>query len=521
MIPALPALRTFCRLAAPLLVLLGPASLAALVPAPAAAERLALVLANHDHAAQPDLPLSETVDRLADRLEDSGFVTLRLSGLQPGRAAARLDELAPRMRAADRLVIVLSGHLVAAGRETWLLGPQAGPVPALAIATAAMPLGPLLDVAGESPGRVLILRPEDRRQPVTGPGTVAADLPEPMPQGVTLLSGPPDALLEAVDRALAPGRPLAEAAQVPGLRAGGYLPRHAGFLDADLAEEPAADTPSDPVEALTPEERGARQEAALGLDRDDRRRVQRSLALLGHDPRGIDGVFGPGTRGAIRSWQASQGLDPSGYLGSRQLDLLRDAADRRAAELEREAAQRQAEADAADRDFWRDTGSGADETGLRAYLDRHPDGLFADVARDRLRDFEDARRARVPAAERADWDRAADADSLEAYQGYLDAYPAGAFAEDARQRIAALRDDAAERARAAALAEQERGVAGNVVLRRLVETRLADLGYEPGAVDGQFDAATRRALRRFQEARGLAPTGHVDQATMVRLLIGG
>ena len=65
-----------------------------------------------------------------------------------------------------------------------------------------------------------------------------------------------------------------------------------------------------------------------------------------------------------------------------------------------------------------------------------------------------------------------------------------------------------------------RQVAGTRVARRLVENRLASLGLDPGPVDGEFDDDTRRALRRYQEARGLNVTGYVNQATMVRILLG-
>ena len=55
-------------------------------------------------------------------------------------------------------------------------------------------------------------------------------------------------------------------------------------------------------------------ESALGLDRSARRRVQRRLASAGFPPGPADGVFGPGTRAAIRRWQASRGALATGYL---------------------------------------------------------------------------------------------------------------------------------------------------------------------------------------------------------------
>jgi formylglycine-generating enzyme required for sulfatase activity len=50
--------------------------------------------------------------------------------------------------------------------------------------------------------------------------------------------------------------------------------------------------------------------------------VQQSLRAAGHDPRGIDGNLGQGTRGAIRSWQRARGLAETGYLSAEMLRLL-------------------------------------------------------------------------------------------------------------------------------------------------------------------------------------------------------
>ena len=49
------------------------------------------------------------------------------------------------------------------------------------------------------------------------------------------------------------------------------------------------------------------------------------------------------------------------------------------------------------------------------------------------------------------------------------------------------------------------------------QRRLVALGYEPGAVDGVMGRRTRSALRAFQRARGLTPTGRVDDATRAAL----
>ena len=74
------------------------------------------------------------------------------------------------------------------------------------------------------------------------------------------------------------------------------------------AEAQAAPTPTRP--ALEP----PAAEEALGLTRDGRVLIQSGLAALGFDPGPLDGVFGPGTRAAIRQWQASREMPTTGYL---------------------------------------------------------------------------------------------------------------------------------------------------------------------------------------------------------------
>lgn len=64
-------------------------------------------------------------------------------------------------------------------------------------------------------------------------------------------------------------------------------------------------------------------EAALNLDRQTIRDLQARLLVSGHDPNGIDGSIGPGTRGALRAWQSARGIDATGFLSGEQLSLLR------------------------------------------------------------------------------------------------------------------------------------------------------------------------------------------------------
>ena len=50
-----------------------------------------------------------------------------------------------------------------------------------------------------------------------------------------------------------------------------------------------------------------------------------------------------------------------------------------------------------------------------------------------------------------------------------------------------------------------------------VQTILNRLGYETGPVDGELNAATREALRKFQADAGMEPTGEVTMVTVIEL----
>ncbi len=92
-------------------------------------------------------------------------------------------------------------------------------------------------------------------------------------------------------------------------------------LAAPAAPEPQPDaTPAPAVTASTAPEA---EEAALALDRASRREIQERLTVLGFDPKGIDGVFGNGTRAAIRGWQTTIKAPETGYLNRSQLSVLR------------------------------------------------------------------------------------------------------------------------------------------------------------------------------------------------------
>jgi peptidoglycan hydrolase-like protein with peptidoglycan-binding domain len=50
-----------------------------------------------------------------------------------------------------------------------------------------------------------------------------------------------------------------------------------------------------------------------------------------------------------------------------------------------------------------------------------------------------------------------------------------------------------------------------------VQEILKDAGFEPGPVDGIMDGQTRSAIKAFQKAKSLKPTGKIDSTTLVAL----
>ena len=524
------------------------------LPVPLAAAGLALILANESY---DELRVARGAGALADeadRMAMAGFAVEVARDLDTAGLRAVLAGLESDLEAGagERVVIVLSGHWVHGRHGTWLLGTEAAGLSPVMADGAGLRLDAVLALASARPGGAIVALAETNFPGDPGPG-LAGGLPDviEVPQGVTLVRGPGTQLASFLSAIGRPGtRVTVAAAQGRALRLSGFVPADLPFLPADFrpGEEAerrawAAAEKAGSEEALSafledfPDGRFAdraraaldaleqapdRVEEALELSRDERRAIQRDLTLLGRDTRGIDGIFGPGTRGAIRSWQRQNDLDDTGFLDRDQIFRLAAQAARRAAELEAEARERQAEIDREDRTFWRDTGAGTEETGLRAYLDRFPDGLFAAIARERLDAFEAERQAAAQARDRDAWEAARDADSPAAYRRYLEDFPQGAFAEAAQDRLDALigRPDRPEMDAEDAARAAEEALGLPRVMRVLIEQRLDALGHDPGAADGRFDTDTRRAIRRYQRASDLPVTGYLTEQAVSRLLMG-
>ncbi len=67
------------------------------------------------------------------------------------------------------------------------------------------------------------------------------------------------------------------------------------------------------------------------------------------------------------------------------------------------------------------------------------------------------------------------------------------------------------------LSHEGRTVRVHQEIFRRTQGALKELGFYDGAIDGAYGPQSRRALTRFQEARGLDPSGLPDERTLVEL----
>lgn len=166
------------------------------------------------------------------------------------------------------------------------------------------------------------------------------------------------------------------------------------------------------------------------LSKDDRRLVQRSLTQSGYDTRGVDGVFGKGSRRAIRDWQASNGYRTTGRITQRQFDAIVSAGG--ASDRSRRG----------DEVAWAEARRLNDEQAYRFYLQQHPRGAYVTQARNRLdrkRDVPDyADRERRLGLSR---NQRREVEELLARAGYFPGSINGKFGPSARNAIRDYRRD--------------------------------------------------------------------------------
>ncbi|WP_108483658.1 peptidoglycan-binding protein [Oceaniglobus ichthyenteri] len=473
--------------------------------APVWAEDIALVIGNSDYRDLGRVAGANRVVTAAAALRDEDVAVIAgqdVSLIDMRDLVSQFEQMATQ---ADALLVVLAGQFVTGGNETFYL-PIDSDLPGLtALPGQSLPLSLVMQLLASAPGQAFLVLAEDGRDEERGPFLRDGIGDLAIPQGVTVLRGESAEVADLLRDQLAMRGGVVN--RVKDIQVSGFLPDNHGFLrdetgvnSAALAEARTAQAQAE-QRALTAERalralrsqldriddaawtaaqkqddadgyvryvemfpqgahadeagrlidqisgdpfRNARMaEEALNLTRAQRRSVQQDLTALGFNTRGIDGIFGQGTRTAIRNWQARIGREQSGYLDSALLRTLDNEA--RAAEAAKRAEEeaRKAEQEREDRAFWRRLGSGATESGLRAYLDRYPKGLFAAEARSQLARIDRDRRAEEEARQEQErrrqdiafWRAQGEGGSESGLRAYLNRFPRGEFAKEARARL--------------------------------------------------------------------------------------
>ena len=542
------------------------------------ADGAALVIGNGDYEHAPDAATAvRDAKSVASALEDAGWDVTHGTDLTRGTMRRLISKFAADAKDADELLIFYSGHALRTGGLTYLAPTNAKADSLTDVLFDGVPFELLVSLAAEKSGRAVIFidgaqlrgfSPTD----FVEPGITALEGPD----GVLIVSAaaPGRAVRRSswrdsrfaqmiVDRFLKPGENLASAAQTapsptwisgsvdadfalvapppPAMselereielaywrtaeRTGkaedykAYLDRYPDGTFSEFARTrlgitgETAEVPKEPE--IDPRIQAERD---LNLSRLSKRRIQEYLLALGFDPNGIDGLFGRGSRNAIRRWQLKNGYDNDGWLTQEMVDKLTEQGEVALEEQRRIAEEQRRIREAEDNAYWSATGAKATPAGYRTYLEKYPEGLHSKLARAALAKIAEAEADELARKERRAFNRASKRDTAESYRDYLGEYPEGIYRDQALARLDEI--EGAERAEAELARLEETEAALNLSDRDQlsVERRLRALGFEVGPLDGVFDERTRSGIRGFQSSRELPDTGYLDRQTVVTLV---
>lgn len=527
------------------LKILATAAVTHLAAATCWAADVALVLSADTYMYLSKTEQADTMRDITGRLRHEGFrvITARSQDVAGLRFAA--NQFASALHTdTGRVIIVMSGHFVEALSNPWLMGSDARDISALSVGQHGLALNAVTRLLADYPGRAVMLVGHQTAALDLGRGARSGIQGIAVPQGAALYWGASDQISDALKVLLTDGTTFADVSQHLADTGGskGFLSDQAGFSRTkiispgthderaywkavrDLNTEkayrhylkryPNGRSASEAYRLIAQFQTKAQaqhkqKEDDLGLSRAQRKQVQVWLSALAYETRGIDGLFGAGTRSAITKFQNDFDFSETGFLTRGSLNRLKKEAEteeRRQTEVHTKQ----------DRKMWRDAKAKNSFAAYDEYLTAFPAGIFGREALQR-------RNALAPqhgAAEKQAWNVAIFQDHPDSYATYLKSFPTGARAPEAKSRVLAFQSIADNKELMQRYRIEERANAGNSVTRLLVEQRLASLGIDPGPVDGVFDDASRRAIRVFQRSRGLDVFGMVTRDTMLRL-IGG
>lgn len=550
------------------------------IATPAWAENLALVIGNgaYKNATEAQTAVRDA-KAVGEALSDAGWTVMAGNDLDREAMRNLIARFAGEVEDADKVVVFYSGHALRTGGRTYLAPIDTDATTLTGVLFDGVPLELLLRQAADRAGDAIVFIDGAQLRGFTPtefvePGLAALNPPD----GVMIVSAaaPGRAVRRSrwrdsrfarliVDQFLQPGAPVTQvagnaptptfvigkvdgdfmladpptaaddpnrldaeieitfwrAAESSGRREDyeAYLRRYPDGFFVELARQRLGirddGTREDDVPDVDP---AVEAENALNLSRIRKRQVQEFLAALGFNPKGIDGIFGKGTRQALRKWQSERGHIANGFLTAGQLQQLRAEGTLAIQTARLEAERKRREAEAADNQHWARTGASGRPADLRAYLEKFPEGLHAAKARATLERIAEEKADRVTRRDRRTFRRAREADTAEAYRDYLGRFPNGIFRDKALARLDEIEGAERNQANRRRLLKIENALGLAPRDRISIEQRLRLLGYDVGPQDGRFDRRTRSAIRGYQNSRGLASTGFLNRATLVRLV---
>lgn len=538
----------------------------------------ALVIGNGDYENAPTAATAvRDAESIAEALVDAGWQVSTGTDLDREGMRQAMAAFAAAASDADELLIFYSGHALRTGGETYLAPVDTKAGTLTDVMFDGVPLDLVLQIAAEKPGRSVVFIDGAQRRGFTPTGFVEPGIAAlEGPDDVLIVSAakPGQAVRRSIWRNsrfarliennfLQPGETAVEVAAgadeptfstgsadpdfaiVPapesvdaGLdheielaywrtaeRSGRandyaeYLKRYPEGAFAEFArerlgiEDKTAAVPEEP--AVPPEIQAERD---LNLSRIRKRQVQTWLLALGFDPNGVDGLFGRGSRKAIKRWQGKNGFETNSWLTAEQVEKLQAQGE---AEIERQrviAEEKRRIREAEDNAYWSATGARGKPDGYRAYLEKYPQGLHAKIARAAMAKVAEAKADARARKDLRVFNRAKKRDDAEGYRAYLAQYPEGIYRDQALARLDEI--EGAEQA-AAELAAYKQGEAALKLSSddmMSVEQRLRFLGFAVGKEDGIFDERTRGAIKGYQASRGLKDSGYMDRESVVTLV---
>ncbi|MCF7699100.1 peptidoglycan-binding protein [Loktanella sp. M215] len=324
----------------------------------AQAEDAALIVGISDYDTLRDVRGAGQVTDAVPSLQRLGFSVYGTGG--SGDVQSQANAFANAAPNADRLVVVLTGQFVTDGQRTWLLPANAATPAPFTLANGAISVETVLTTMEQTPGAaVLVMGRDTRSDGDMGNGLRNGIGDLDIPSGVTVVQGSVAAANDLLSRVIATpgGDVIAGVRGSRDLTGSGFMPSGLVLIEANArpglsrpipSAPPVSTVPSSVTEATVWDQTRAvddqaaytryldrypdgphaaaavqrltelrdpnlayRQvEDALNLPLEARRAIQRDLQVLGYDTRGIDGIFGPGTRAAVKSWARQEWRRP-------------------------------------------------------------------------------------------------------------------------------------------------------------------------------------------------------------------